>query len=435
MEKERRIRRGLLIGLITAAWACTPVIQEDMTRCTVIFTTDGFMTKALDPEEDKVTDISLMVFDEMGNAEECIWIPEAGSSAGLTLVKGKSYDFRACANFGYQVYADHLRELDEVTFHMAYPDEYQEGIPMYAAVDDIVIGEDGIVNLMFDRLMAKIDIRMDRSRLSEDIEMNVRNVKICNCPKMMSVFVPNKVKKQDQCHTVGFSRNDLETSELNISGKDGKSGNIALYMMENMQGRTSPDASVCSYIEMEVDYMSKDRYSLEPLIYRFYLGDGQGSLDIERNSHYRITVCPEDDGLSDDGWRVDKNGLTDRIPVSFKQYPSDYIQGYIGDKIHIWCEFTPESASFDVGTEYMEDDKKRGIYDYRVDPDGHGAVLTLMKPGRGLIYMSAGEPVNEDALFIIDIQPYMTSDSSSDPPEFLQTQDFLQHLRPRVPDL
>ena len=49
------------------------------------------------------------------------------------------------------------------------------------------------------------------------------------------------------------------------------------------------------------------------------------------------------------------------------------------------------------------EDKAEGIYDYEIDPDGHGAVLTLTGPGTGLIYMEAGDPVNEAALFVIEV--------------------------------
>ena len=51
----------------------------------------------------------------------------------------------------------------------------------------------------------------------------------------------------------------------------------------------------------------------------------------------------------------------------------------------------------------MADDKAEGIYDYKIDEDGHGATLTLTGPGRGLIYMEAGDPINEAALFIIEV--------------------------------
>ena len=68
--------------------------------------------KALDPDEERITDISLMVFDEDGKAEECIWQPSADTGIRLKLVKGRTYSFRACLNFGYRVYADEIGELD-----------------------------------------------------------------------------------------------------------------------------------------------------------------------------------------------------------------------------------------------------------------------------------------------------------------------------------
>ena len=89
--------------------------------------------------------------------------------------------------------------------------------------------------------------------------------------------------------------------------------------------------------------------------------------------------------------------------TSLEKYPSGYINGDIGDVIHIGCILTPSYAPFDVGIEYLEDDKAEGIYDYEIDKDGHGVTLTLTGPGSGLIYMEAGDPINEAALFIVEV--------------------------------
>jgi hypothetical protein len=212
-----------------------------------------------------------------------------------------------------------------------------------------------------------------------------------------------------------------------MSGPDMISGEVSLYMLENMQGELVPTIGsdsekvfppddprngICSFIELEMEYMSESKYSsTKNLIYRFYLGDSRNNLDVERNCHYKITVRPEDDGLGDDGWRVDKSGLTDRSETAFAAYPQSYIRGDIGDKVHIWCEFSPEWAPFDVGLEYMQDDKSEGIYDYEIDADGHGATLTLTGPGTGLIYMEAGDPINDAALFIIEVNLPDTTDT------------------------
>ena len=98
-----------------------------------------------------------------------------------------------------------------------------------------------------------------------------------------------------------------------------------------------------------------------------------------------------------------KIGLKYIGQTMLEQYPADYIVGNIGDKIHLGCRLTPEHAPFDIGREYMEDDKANGIYDYKIDPDGHGVTLTLTGPGCGLIYMEAGDPINDTALFLIEV--------------------------------
>lgn len=397
--------------------SCSTQLEETAT-CRIEICCDGLKTRTYDPDEELISDVSIMIFDENCMAEECIWVPQFKEFIEVTLVKGKRYHVRACANFGYQVYADRMDELDEIRYHMAYPDEYREGIPMCADEDGVIISDDAVLQLNFKRLMAKISVRMDRSRLSEDVEMYVRSVRIGNCPKSVKVFGKSSISGRDQCFTSGFSRDDYQTDLLNRSDIEGKSGKVSLYMLENMQGRfpaeitsdeektfdkDDPRREQCSYIELEMEYLSARYFSTSPLIYRFYLGEERNCLNVERNCHYNINVCPEDDGLSDDGWRIDKSGLEETGEVYFRAYPQSYIRGNIGDKIHIWCEFSPHNTPFDVGVQYMKDDKAEGIYDYELDPDGHGATLTLTGPGQGLIYMEAGEPINDAALFVIEV--------------------------------
>jgi hypothetical protein len=301
---------------------------------------------------------------------------------------------------------------------MAYPDEYSEGIPM-AAMEEVLITEDCLITMELQRLMAKISLRMDRSRLDGDVEMNVRSARIGNCPRYVMPFTDSRIKNEDDSFPTGFLLNDLQTADLNYSVEKALGKEVSLYMFENMQGRADsyvtndsgkvfdkndPRSRICSFIELEIEYLSDKKASgAKGLIYRFYLGEDRNSFDVIRNTHYHITVTPENDGLNEDSWRVDKSGLEDLSGPYLRSYPSDYIRGDIGDQVHIWCEFSPVSAPFDVGISYMEDDKAEGLYDYKLDADGHGATLTLTGPGRGLIYMEAGEPVNDAALFIIEI--------------------------------
>ena len=418
MERKGRLRNNILKLASYAALICGCSKAPEQAMIRINFHEADVPVRSMSPDEDKITDISLIIFDESGHAEDCIWLTRGSRTCTTDLVIDKKYTFCACANFGYQIYASHIEELQDIRYHLAYPDEYREGIPM-AAVKEVLITEECIVDIDLQRLMAKISLRMDRSRLDRDVEMNVRSARIRNCPRYAKPFTASKIEDNDDTFPTGYLLNDIQTAELNYNIGEGLSSEVSLYMLENMQGPADGNithdsekvfeqkdkrSEVCSYIEMEIEYLSPEKASGEKgLIYRFYLGEDRNSFDVERNTHYHITVTPENNGLNDDGWRVDKSGLKDLGPAYLRAYPSDYIRGDIGDQVHIWCEFSPASAPFDVGISYMEDDKAEGIYDYRIDTDGHGATLTLTGPGRGLIYMEAGEPVNDAALFIIEV--------------------------------
>ena len=423
MERER----GILCRILTIS-AVLPCLsscieneyREDMSTVEIHFTCMDTDTKAEMPDENKVNDVNLMIFDEYGVLEKHMFMENTGRSCTVSLLKGVRYTISACVNFGYEVKADNIEALKDIVFYMAYPDEYRGGMPMAGLISETVIHEDCSIDMELERLMAKIGIRMDRSRLSDGVEMNVTSIRIGNCPKKVHPFTASKVKDEDDCFKVGFRHDDIECLPLNKTDMYGLSGTVSLYMLENMQGQFSDDCpdgdtgkvfvendprkATCSYIEVELEYTFGDYASMEqPLIYRFYLGEDLNSLNVERNCNYLITIAPEDDGLKGDGWRVDKSGIVFVGMPEIVQYPGDYIRGDIGDVIHIGCMLKPSNAPFDIGIEYLEADKATGIYDYEIDADGHGVTLTLKKSGRGLIYMEAGEPINDAALFLIEV--------------------------------
>ena len=423
MDRERRIFGRLLIlaliGLLLNA--CLQSDHSDgMADVTIFIGGSPLITRSELPDEDKISDISIMVFNEYGNLEHSTHLYSDQQTYNINLLKGSRYSFYVCVNFGYEVKVLKEEEVKNIEYYLAYPDEYRDGIPMVAIERDILISDDCIVNLEAERLMARISLKMDRSRLSEGVRMDVIGVRIGNCPKIVRPFTISHVMNEDECFKVGFRYDDLSCHPLNSMGIGNISDELSLYMLENMQGKFSPEdlkshqdkvfketdprRLTCSYIEVELEYSHGDFASSEhPLIYRFYLGDGLNSLDIERNCHYHITVTPENDGLKEDGWRVDKSGISFIGKPELIQYPSDYIRGDIGDVIHIGCTLNPPDTPFDIGLEYLEDDKAEGIYDYVIDEDRHGVTLTLTGPGRGLIYMEASEPINDAALFVIEV--------------------------------
>ena len=384
--------------------------------------------RGADPDENLLSDLTVMIFDEDGylegrrefdrnhlfDSEKIIF--------STPLLKGKKYSVYACANIGRKINAESFQKLMEERCHLVYPDEYREGIPMAGMAEGVYIDSStDEIKVPLKRLMAKISLRIDRGGLSDDVRMDAVSVKVGNCPKSALMFRNSSVEDREDCFNVGFRRDESECSILNRNVGNGISGSVSLYMLENMQGAFSQEhiaddsdktfdkqdkrSETCSYIEMHFDYRSPVQHSTSPLIYRFYLGSDRNNLDVERNCHYHITVIPEDDGLSDDGWRVDKSGLSSIDQETyFEMNPSGYLQANVGDIIHVSCRFKPEYAPFDIGIEELEFDKERGIYDYETDDDGHGVTLRLKSPGTGLLYMSAGPPINEAGMLVIEVQ-------------------------------
>lgn len=415
MDGKRRIS-GAVLTIVSILSGCSH--PEATSEIDILIRESQFVTKSVLPDEDLISDINIFVFDSYGKPVYNTFRSGTGAFS-VNLLKGERYSVHACVNFGYKVPAQSREELEGQRYYMAYPDEYRNGIPMYAQ-KDIFVEEQGTVVIEPVRFLSRISIRVDRSRLSADVRMDVTSVKVGNCPKSISICGQSRVENEDGCFRSGFSHSGPSCAPLNTENSARLSDALSVYMLENMQGRFSQENigkdedkvfedydsrnKVCSYVEIGMEYSSQVWMSkTKPLTYRFYLGEDRNSLDIERNCHYHITVCPEDDGLKGDGWRVDKSGLEYTGAVSMGQFPGDYITGDIGDQIHIGCFLTPSWTPFDVGMEYMEADKAEGIYDYKIDPDGHGATLTLTGPGRGLIYMEAGAPVNDAALFVIEV--------------------------------
>lgn len=504
MERKGRIYHLLLIIICMAGSAgCgIDIIEErDAGKAMLAVRLSGSCMDSRSgmPDENTITDAYILVYDDSGALEAEV----KGYDAEIRITSGRNYTMLAYANMGHIPAAEILEEMMQYKYRLKSPYDYENGLPMCGIVKDLRVDKDTIAEIRLERLIAKVSIRVDRRRLDEEIEMNVNRVQIGNCPAEALVFQQSKVTDSLECFDVGFERED--TAPLNYLDADGTSYELSLYLLENMQGQFSTEGPasetekvfgenderryLCSYIEMELAYHSDSLYcSDKPLIYRFYIGDGLNSLDVERNCHYHITVCPDGDGLCEDIWRIEKDGLhsyvqeillseevllldyrgksviletsvlpphaylqeliwessdpeivsvdqtgrvnalregecfitcsstdgshvsasclvrNDFAPPRFAAYPEDrYINGDIGDTVRLWCDVFPPDTPFDIGLEYLEDDKATGIYDYVIDEDGHGVTLTLTGPGSGLIYMEAGEPVNDAALFFIEV--------------------------------
>ena len=207
---------------------------------------------------------------------------------------------------------------------------------------------------------------------------------------------------------------------MNKETSVGESESLCVYLLENLQGdllenvlsdegkvfSDSRYAEVCSYIQIKAEYSSAEHRTRPGgyLIYRFYLGEGRNNFDVRRNTHYTIRVRPEGDGLSEDSWRVDKDGIEEK--TRFELHPAAFNTCRSGEPFHIWCEVSPSRTPVEIEPlSYEDEERSEEFYTYDLDADGHGLTIHPYKGGTAMVYIKAGYPVDRDTLAMLVVDP------------------------------
>ena len=421
-------RAGVLLLVLSLMIGCDSREPDDRYAGTVLVLDleSSTPTRSVLPDETLVSDINLLIYNSEGLLEEKRFL--SGRQLSVTdgtvrlktgLLKGVPYDIFAAANIGYALPALSRKDIESYRYHLAYPDEYSRGMPMSAHLDGYVNEGETEVLLPLVRTMARIDVNIDRTKLDSDVSFQVTSVHVGNGPSSVRLFGDSRAESATQVFAGGFSLEGKLVQALNIDQTTGVSGSVSLYLPENLQGDllTTKDErgkvftegqydKVCSYLEIRGSYHSNSWHTRagEPLVYRFYLGDGPGNFDIFRNTACKVTVHLEGTGLGEDGWRVDKSRL---IPETrFSLHPAAYNECRSGDDFHLWCEVFPADVDFEIEPVAWDDDERvHNLYTFDVDPDGHGLTIHTWKGGSVMVYFKAGPPVNRDTLALVVIDP------------------------------
>ena len=383
-------------------------------------------TRSALPDETLVSDINLLIYNSEGLLEERRFLSGRQLSAAdgtvrlkTGLLKGVPYDIFVAANIGYALPVLSRKDVETYRYHLAYPDEYSRGMPMSAHLDGYVNEGEAEVLLPLVRTMARIDVTIDRTKLDSDVSFQVTSVHVGNGPSSVRLFGDSRAESAAQVFAGGFSLEGKQVQALNIDQTTGVSGSVSLYLPENLQGdllSTQDERGkvfsegqydkVCSYLEIRGSYHSDSWHTRagEPLVYRFYLGDGPGNFDIFRNTACKVTVHLEGNGLGEEGWRVDKSRL---IPETrFSLHPAAYNECRSGEDFHLWCDVFPADVDFEIEPVAWDDDERvHNLYTFDVDPDGHGLTIHTWKGGSVMVYFKAGPPVNRDTLALVVIDP------------------------------
>lgn len=300
--------RGVRWLIILFVAACTRV-EDPGCEVSITLLAPGPHTRSSDPDETLISDYNLYVFNQFGFLEKKVYIPRreyAGEAPSCTvhLVKDAPYIVLAAANLGYELNFGSLEEAREYRYHMAYPDEFSQGMPMAACMETAVAWNDARIDVPLERLMSRVDLMVDRRALNEDVSIRITSVRVCNAPSSALLFDSSRVESWGHLFTEGYSKTGQAIYNLNHDTLEGISGEVPLYLLESAAG-----GLVQPYIEVKADYHSSSCHTRpgESLIFRFYITeDGE----VLRNSRYPIILKPSASGLDcPDGWRLDKSAL------------------------------------------------------------------------------------------------------------------------------
>jgi len=269
--------------------------------------------------ESKQTSALLAAYAD-GILQQSAFFTNPSGSLPLELENGKSYRIYALVNM--PELRNSLPREESALPALTYPIPAWEtgessinrrGIPMAGSLM-FTPGNEASATIPVTRLLAKVTARLSCAWSSGSI----RQARICNLNKMLRPFGESAATTESDI---------LDAQELDI-GSGGSDGTFTFYVPENRQGvidgihtsaEKSPDRNetvnnrknVLTYLESIVD-ASGDYKGFT--LYRSYLGGNATSdFDIRRGCHYLWDITYLENGLSQNNWKIDTDGL--EVPV------------------------------------------------------------------------------------------------------------------------
>jgi len=399
--------------------SCAALEETDLSVSIYLDSGEYALKSGIDPDENLISDANVFIYDSNSFLVEHIWAQFTGGGERMVVLEaltGVEYSLYVLCNTGYRVPEMTEAQLLDFKYYLSSPDAYSKGLPMAGVRKGIVPGKTKSVSIELERLMSKISLRIDRSKLNEGVDFFIQSARIGNCPRCVNPFAPSVISGHEETFATGLCKSDDNCYDLNSNNGKGVSDEISLFVFENPANVL--DEETCPYIELQADYMSDKWYTdgKKFLVYRFYIRE-KDSYRLDRNCHYRVTVTPHEDGLlCEDSWRVDKSGLLSReeeywMAISPEGSWEDgtfypyYYQMATNSSMHFKISTSPARMEVRLREDLVEDEYADGRAEYIMDGDGKGfTVKSLNKNCLSMMELVPGEPLGEGAAEIIVIE-------------------------------
>ncbi len=286
----------------------TPRI-EGKVKLTVESRVEGSTKSQYNPDESRIKDLNLFIFDDKGVLLASRFEDSNPGSITMELELAEDYSIRAVANYGEELsFAD---EAALLSWSVRWPEFQKNGfMVMTASAYATPMTGDLSVRLSLKRLASKVSFTVDDSALGS---VSITSVRLCQVPVSTRPFA-----EANKALVAGDVMSGDSASETDLALLD-NGGEVVFYTFENLQGtllanNTDPwkkvpesissASGLCTYIEVQGHLDGVSSIFDGDVTYRFYLGsDNCRNFDVKRNTDYGITLVMSTD-LDAVSWKI-----------------------------------------------------------------------------------------------------------------------------------
>ena len=293
-------------------------------------------------------------------------------------------------------------------------EEEAAGTPVMSGETVICAGEQGPWSIVLEPLLSKVEVLGLSVKLKgeyagkslDNVLAYLTNVNATCQPLRRDGFRPSEIINNGRLRDSDLGR--LSSPELvcrtpRVSRQMGGETTYETFNLYCYPNDVAEESSGSPFTRLVIqgDIDGQTYYYPIP-INRPGFGYSAGKAGICRNVNYVMNIHITGPGsLSPSEDIYDSHTLTQG---SATFYPGDYISGNVGDKVHVWCDVYPQDTPVEWDWELLDGDTERGIYQYELDPDGHGLMLTLTGRGTGLVYVEVKGIVDDAFLCVIVVR-------------------------------
>jgi hypothetical protein len=299
-------------------------------------------TKSVQHAYDSKSAVNFLFYDVDGNldSESSRFFPETPADGIYRLIpeEGMRYVY-VVANVPYDMQHEvpTITDLKNFTFQASGGGIPQNHMFGWLSPDDagsespVYIASDKEFDVFVKRLVAMVTVAFDRndaaSPLNPYVTVIPTGIALKNVPATMRLGA-NMIQGASGSITTGDLVADHTGASIDLPNHT--TANPALFLYENRQppGVYTTDQTLktpagytpenihtnvtCSYLEVTADYRdtNPDDPKEGPITYRFFLGKNvTDDFDVERNTHYKVTLVLKGKARSEVTWRVEKTLL------------------------------------------------------------------------------------------------------------------------------